>query len=297
MVVRWSHINWPAVGYVSLEDVDAYRDHLARLTTDAPPQVAALAAVRWDGARFERWHHDAGARTLESAILARNDEVLDTDDGLYRRWNHARITLRFSDVTLEPGAVESDALLLGDVHISRGELAHAGADGWELRLLLSPLGELAVRFGDVALAFERTTGVDWDALEARPLHGWRGPLPDGWVEYAVPLVRAAACDDVGGLSLELDGVETDRGRVDDLDPRWGFAPLHAAAWFDRGGATELLIERGADVDLLDAEGRSALAIAAERHSSRAASLLRSAGALELHEAVPGVDPEGDPATQ
>lgn len=296
MVVRWSHINWPAVGYVSLEDVDGYRDHLARLTTDAPPQVAALASVHWDDARFERWRHDPGSRSLESAVLARNDEVIDTDDGLYRRWNHARITLRFSDVTLEPDSVGADAFLLGDVHVSRGELAHAGADGWELRLLLSPLGEFAVRFGDVSLAFERTTGAAWDALEARPVHGWHGSLPDGWVEYAVPLVRAAASDDVGGLSLELGGVGSERGRIDELDPRWGFAPLHAAAWFDRRGATDLLIERGADVDLLDAEGRSALAIAVERRSSRAAAVLRSVGASELHETATGLGGKDGPAT-
>lgn len=40
-------MNWPSVGYVSLEDFDRQWEHVARLLEDAPPPVAALATARW----------------------------------------------------------------------------------------------------------------------------------------------------------------------------------------------------------------------------------------------------------
>ena len=49
-------MGWPGVGYVSLEDVEGYPEHLARLVTDAPPSVAALASVTWNEARIAEWH-------------------------------------------------------------------------------------------------------------------------------------------------------------------------------------------------------------------------------------------------
>lgn len=275
--MRWSRVGWPGVGYVSLEDVEGYPEHLARLLTDAPPTVAALASVTWNEARVERWDvvasADGGSASVSSAVVVRNDEVLDTPDGLWKRWNHARVTLRFDRAVLDPPDTEPLDLLAGDVHVSRGELAHVDADVWELRLLLSPTGELAVHFRDVAIEVRSVHEDDWANLEQRRQHGWRGPVPDGWVEWATPAVRAAAHGDVGGLSLALDGIGSDPVGIDEVDPRWGFAPLHAAAWFDRRGTTEALLERGADVTVLDAEGRSALDLARERGSRKAEEVL------------------------
>ncbi|WP_152997982.1 ankyrin repeat domain-containing protein [Curtobacterium luteum] len=275
--MRWSRVGWPAVGYVSLEDVEGYPEHLARLLTDAPPTVAALASVTWNEARIERWETeipaDDGSAAVSAAVVVRNDEVLDTPDGLWKRWNHARVTVRFDRAVLEPLDTEPLDLLAGDVHVTRGELAHVDADVWELRLLLSPTGELAVHFRDVAIEVRSVHEEDWARLEQRRQHGWHGPVPDGWVEWATPAVRAAAHGDVGGLSLALDGIGGDPVGTDEVDPRWGFAPLHAAAWFDRRGTTEALLERGADVTVLDAEGRSALDLARERGSRKAEEVL------------------------
>ena len=270
-------MGWPAVGYVSLEDVEGYAEHLARLLTDAPPTVAALASVTWNDARVERWDTetpaDDGSAVVSAAVIVRNDEVLDTPDGLWKRWNHARVTLRFDRAVLEPLDPEDLDLLAGDVHATRGELAHVDADVWELRLLLSPTGELAVHFRDVAIEVRSVHEDVWADLEQRRQHGWHGPVPDGWVEWATPAVRAAAHGDVGGLSLALDGIGSDPVGIDEVDPRWGFAPLHAAAWFDRRGTTEALLERGADATVLDAEGRSALDIARERGARTAEEVL------------------------
>ncbi|WP_439690052.1 hypothetical protein ACRQ4C_02865 [Curtobacterium sp. SP.BCp] len=275
--MRWSRVGWPGVGYVSLEDVEGYPEHLARLLTDAPPTVAALASVTWNEARVERWDvvapADGGSASVSAAVVVRNDEVLDTPDGLWKRWNHARVTLRFDRAVLEPRDTETLDLLAGDVHVTRGELAHVDADVWELRLLLSPTGELAVHFRDVAIEVRSVHEDDWAKLEQRRQHGWHGPVPDGWVEWATPAVRAAAHGDVGGLSLALDGIGGETVGIDEVDPRWGFAPLHAAAWFDRRGTTEALLERGADVTVLDAEGRSALDLARERGSRKAEEVL------------------------
>lgn len=270
-------MGWPAVGYVSLEDVEGYPEHLARLLTDAPPTVAALASVTWNEARIERWETetpaDDGSAAVSAAVVVRNDEVLDTPDGLWKRWNHARVTLRFDRAVLEPLDTETLDLRAGDVQVTRGELAHVDADVWELRLLLSPTGELAVHFRDVAIEVRSVHEDDWAKLEQRRQHGWHGPVPDGWVEWATPAVRAAAHGDVGGLSLALDGIGGETVGIDEVDPRWGFAPLHAAAWFDRRGTTEALLERGADVTVLDAEGRSALDLTRERGSRKAEEVL------------------------
>ena len=272
--MRWTHVNWPGAGYVSFEDVEGYREHLVRLVSDAPPSVAALASVHWHEGRFESWDEtgvdDAHVR---ATAIVRNDEVLDTPEGLWRRWNHARLTLRFDGAELEPADTRPFDLLAGDVHIARGELDHVEGSIWELRLLLTPTGELAVRFRDVAVEVAPVDERVWTDLETRPQHGWHGGLADGWVEWATPAVRAAAHGDVGGLSLELDGFGTETAGIDDLDPRWGFAPLHAAAWFDRRGAIEALLERGADCTVVDVEGRTALDLARERGSRKAEAVL------------------------
>ncbi|WP_156794779.1 hypothetical protein [Curtobacterium sp. BH-2-1-1] len=283
--MRWSRVGWPAVGYVSLEDVDGYAEHLARLVSDAPPSVAALASVTWSESRIQSWrveeagrHGDAGVdatptHTVHAVFVVRNDEVLDTPDGLWRRWNHARVSLRFDRAVLDPSDTEALDLLAGDVQVSRGEIAHVDADVWELRLLVSPTGELAIHFRDVVVEVRPVDEEDWAALESRPAHGWHGPVPDGWVEWATPAVRAAAHGDVGGLSLALDGIGQDPAGIDEVDPRWGFAPLHAAVWFDNRGTTEALLERGADVRVEDAEGRTAMDIAHERGARRAEEIL------------------------
>lgn len=285
--MRWSHLGWPSVGFVSLEDVDGYRDHLSRLVLDAPPTVAALAAVQWGEARFESW--DLDGDTLRVVVVVRNDEVLDTPEGLWRRWNHARVTLRFNAVTLDPPDTAALDLLAGDVHVLRGELAHVGPDGWELRLLVSPTGEVAVVFQDVAVEVRSVDESAWGDLEARPDHGWHGPMADGWADWASAAVRAAAHGDVGGLAMALDGFVGEPAGVDEIDARWGFAPLHAAAWFDRPAAAELLLGRGARADLPDAEGRTPLDLAHERGSVRVAILLTE----RVRHAPDDVAPETD----
>lgn len=300
--MRWSRVNWPAVGYVSLEDLDGAADHLARLLEDAPPPVAALATVRWVDSRIAALtveaagRHSAGDPDDEPAeattpvdlpghgtpdpvlvhaeVIVRNDEVLDTADGLWRRWNHARVTLRLDDAVIDPPHIDPAALLAGDAHIARGELEHIGGlDAWELRLLVSPVGEVAIRFTDARVSVRSVPEATYDALGDRSTRGWHGPVPDGWVEYATEVVRAAAYGDLGGLHLADDSSD-----VDDVDPRWGFAPLHAAAWFDRAEMLEELLRRGASVQLTDAEGRTPLTLAIDRDARRAVDVLVSAGA-------------------
>ncbi|ROS78255.1 ankyrin repeat protein [Curtobacterium sp. PhB130] len=292
--MRWSRVNWPAVGYVSLEDFDGHAEHLARLLEDAPPPIAALATVRWSDSRIAKWtvepaHRHAAAETddtaalpdhgepdpvvLHAQVMVRNDEVLDTAEGLWRRWNHARVALRFEDAVIDPTVLEPEALLAGDAHIARGEIEHVGRDGWELRLLVSPVGEVAIRFTDVTVEVRSVNEEDFTDLEARPARGWHGPVPDGWVEWADEVVRAAAYGDLGGLHLADDASD-----VDDLDPRWGFAPLHAAAWFDRPEMLSELLGRGASIDLPDSEGRTPLTLAIDRDARAAVDVLVASGA-------------------
>ncbi|PZE86190.1 ankyrin repeat domain-containing protein [Curtobacterium sp. MCBD17_032] len=288
--MRWSHVNWPSVGYVSLEDVDGYRDHLARLVLDAPPTVAALASVQWREAEFVAWEPEGD--TLRAVLVTRNDEVLDTPEGLWRRWNHARVTLRFGGVALDPPDTEPLDLLAGDVHVLRGELAHVGDAGWELRLLVSPTGEVVIVFVDVAVEVRSVDESVRTDLEARPAHGWHGPLADGWLEWATPAVRAAGHGDVGGLAMALDGFACEPADVDEVDQRWGFAPLHAAAWFDRADAAAVLLTRGARPDLADAEGRTPLVLAEERGARQVAALLADAADGPSHDRDDGTTDEG-----
>ncbi|MCJ1714075.1 ankyrin repeat domain-containing protein [Curtobacterium sp. VKM Ac-2922] len=292
--MRWSRVNWPAVGYVSLEDFDGAADHLRLLLEDAAPPVAALATVRWTDARIAAWTVEASHRhapaddhehtalpdhgepapvVLHATVLVRNDEVLDTPDGLWRRWNHARVTLRFADAVIDPPLLDPETLLAGDAHVARGEIDHAGLDTWELRLLVSPIGEVAIRFTDVTVQVQSVPEADFTALDGRPARGWHGPVPDGWVEWASEGVRAAAWGDLGGLHLADDASD-----VDDVDPRWGFAPLHAAAWFDRPEMIAELVRRGAGVQLTDTEGRTPLTLAIDRDARGAVAALVAAGA-------------------
>ncbi|WP_420366320.1 ankyrin repeat domain-containing protein [Curtobacterium sp. L3-7] len=292
--MRWSRVNWPSVGYVSLEDFEGKTDHLARLVQDAPPPVAALATVRWTDSRIARWTVEDGHRhqapadddtaslpdhgepdpvVLHADVLVRNDEVLDTPEGLWRRWNHARVRVRFDDAVIEPPLLDAATLLAGDAHVIRGEIEHAGRDAWELRLLVSPIGEVAIRFTDATIEVRSVNEADFTVLDSRPARGWHGPVPDGWVEWADEVVRAAAYGDLGGLHLADDASD-----VDDLDPRWGFAPLHAAAWFDRPEMLEELIGRGASLELHDVEGRTPLTLAIDRDARRAVAVLVTAGA-------------------
>jgi len=285
--MRWSRVGWPAVGYVSFEDLDGYAEHLARLVSDAPPAVAALASVTWNEARIAEWHIDStdGVRgaeqdavgidevpthSVQMVVIVRTDEVLDTPDGLWRRWNHARVTLDLRHAVVEPIDTEPLAVVAGDVHVARGEIAHVDSDVWELRLLLTPTGELAIHFRDVSVTIRAVPESAWADLGSR--------VPDGWVEWASPVVRAAAHGDVGGLSLEFDGFGSEPAGVDDVDPRWGFAPLHAAAWFDRTNTTLALLERGADPGVRDAEGRTALEIARDREARGVEAILREQNA-------------------
>jgi hypothetical protein len=291
-------VNWPSVGYVSLEDFDGQPEHIARLLEDAPPPVAALATVRWTDARVAMLRsepaHRHASETAESAddtatipghgmpdpvivhaeVVVRNDEVLDTADGLWRRWNHARVTLSFDGAVIDPPDVDPSAVLSGDAHIARGELDHvAGADAWELRLLVSPVGEVAIRFRDAQVSVRSVDESAYDVLGDRPTRGWHGTVPDGWVEWATEGVRAAAYGDLGGLHLADDASD-----VDDVDPRWGFAPLHAAAWFDRPEMLEELLRRGATLALVDSEGRTPLTLAIDRDARQALRVLIAAGA-------------------
>jgi hypothetical protein len=165
-------------------------------------------------------------------------------------------------------------VLAGDAHIARGELDHvAGEDAWELRLLVSPVGEVAIRFRDAQVSVRSVEESEYDVLGDRPTRGWHGPVPDGWVEWATEGVRAAAYGDLGGLHLADDASD-----VDDVDPRWGFAPLHAAAWFDRPEMLEELLRRGATLALVDSEGRTPLTLAVDRDARRALRVLIAAGA-------------------
>ncbi|UXN29625.2 ankyrin repeat domain-containing protein [Curtobacterium flaccumfaciens] len=146
-------------------------------------------------------------------------------------------------------------------------------DAWELRLLISPVGEVAIRFRGVRVAIRSVAESVYAGLEARPARGWHGPVPDGWVEWTTEVVRAAASGDLGGLHLADDASD-----VDDVDPRWGFAPLHAAAWFDHPEMLEELLRRGATLQLEDTEGRTPLTLAIDRDARRAVDVLVAAGA-------------------
>jgi hypothetical protein len=277
--VQWVRVDWPAIGYVSIEDVDGYADHLRRLVSDAQPTVAVLASVLWRDARVAAVEHDGTTLSLE--LVTKNDEVVESARGLYRRWNHARVRLRFThaDVDVPHDRTLDDlALLAGDVRIGRGELDHAGLDAhdhdrWTLRLLVAPTGALLLTFSDVAVEVASVDGDTYERLAHRPEHGWWGPIPDGWVKLATPAVRAAADGDLGGLTLDLDAADPNA-----LDPRWGIAPLHAAAWFDRADMVAPLVGRDAAVDLRDAEDRTPLTLAIDRDSRAAVDALVADGA-------------------
>jgi hypothetical protein len=284
--VHWTRLDWPAVGYASFEDVDGYDEHLRRMLTEAPPTIALLAAVIWRDARVASWERLPGTDpdspcTLRLTVITKNDEVIESSNGLFRRWNHARIELVLTGVQIgvQGGLRFEDLdLLAGDVRVERGEIEHAGLDAkdqdrWVLRLLVGPTGAVSLTFSDLRISAESVPESAYRELGERPEHGWRGPVPDGWVDLATPLVRAAALGDLGGITLALDNAD-----VNELDPRFGIAPLHAAAWFDRAEVIAPLVGRGAVLDLPDREGRSPMDTAHEREADNVAAALARAGA-------------------
>jgi hypothetical protein len=287
-MMRWSRVGWPAIGYVSLEDDDGYGDHLRKLLIDCPPTVSLLAGLSWENARVATWSSPAdGARgTVTTEVVTVGRELVDDPDrGPYQRFRHARIVLRFSRATAVANSGDDPAsldLLAGDVRIARGELDHGDGADWVLRLLATPTGALTIAFRDVSITAESVDDSEDQLLEQRPPHGWSGPVPDGWTALATPIVRAAAEGDLGGLSLVIARDHVD---VNARDPRWGFAPLHAAAWFDRAAVASALLASGAVADLRDAEDRTPLTLAIDRDSRSAVDALIPGGAdLEARDA-------------
>jgi hypothetical protein len=280
-MMRWSHVGWPAIGYVSLEDEDGYQDHLRKLLIDCPPTVSLLAGMRWENARVATWsspEHGVVGTVSAEVVTTGRELVDDPHRGPYQRFRHARVALRFSRATAM-GLHDTDpaelSLLSGDVRIARGELDHGDGADWILRLLATPTGPVTITFRDVSISAESVDAEEEALLEQRPAHGWWGPVPDGWVDLAVPVVRAAAEGDLGGLSLV---VKRDHVDVNELDPRWGIAPLHAAAWFDRASLIPWLVDHGAMTELWDAEDRTPLTLAIDRDAPSAVSALVEAGA-------------------
>jgi len=95
---------------------------------------------------------------------------------------------------------------------------------------------------------------------------------------------AAAAGDVDRLTALLDG-------DDDLAGAWsedGFTPLHLAAFFDRGPAVRLLLDRGADVG---AVARNPMKVQ-PLHSAVAADSLDVVAALLVAGADPNARQEG-----
>ncbi|OQR91299.1 pfs, nacht and ankyrin domain protein [Achlya hypogyna] len=78
-------------------------------------------------------------------------------------------------------------------------------------------------------------------------------------------------------------------RVDDSDHD-GCSPLHQAAYYGHSGVVSLLLEAGANATLCNAvEGKTALAVARQRHKHSAVQLLDSALTAQLYAAIDGAD--------
>jgi hypothetical protein len=123
-------------------------------------------------------------------------------------------------------------------------------------------------FGDKAIHFAARKGRRW---LCELLHSWTGEVDSAGARGATPLLRAA----------ESGCAETTRyliGLGADLVGSAPMAPLHAAAFCGHVQVAKVLIEAGADVDLIDEIGETALHYAARKGLREMCATLLSAGA-------------------
>src|SRR5579885_2301457 len=102
---------------------------------------------------------------------------------------------------------------------------------------------------------------------------------------AVPLVTAAAANDVSGVRGLLDA----RIIPDEVEA-YGRTPLIYAAMNDNADIAQMLVSRGARLDLRDKLGKTALHWAAERDSLKVMRVLLQAGATVDVQNQQGVTP-------
>ncbi len=149
----------------------------------------------------------------------------------------------------------------GDYETGLGAASHTG--GTKIAELLLDHGARLDLFAATMLGM---SGVVRAAHEAVPnIHKTPGP-------HGIPLLSHAVAG--GAKAFELVAYIIKQGAEVNAQANNGMTPLMAAASIDNIDAVKLLLERGADKQLKDAKGQTALDWATKRGFDKAVALLR-----------------------
>ena len=118
------------------------------------------------------------------------------------------------------------------------------------------------------------------------------------MEAREAFLQALRMGDVAAAGRELDAqpswVELDIPRGTDPWDAGGWRPLHLAAWKGHVGVLELLLERGADIEVLDDGKRSPLHHAIEAGGDAAVQVLLDRAEQRLDALARDAGQRGDP---
>jgi ankyrin repeat protein len=259
---EYGFASWPRLATeVRRREILDARDveRLRALLVDEPEQATAT---------MERWcDHPKGASPLGYVAMLRYDTARDV-------WRDVPGTDALASVLLEAGApVDGEpgdpetplvtAASYGDAAVARVLIAagaevdarsspdSGGVPGGTALLHAAVFGMTDVVDLLVA-AGARIDGIDV-AAAAGDVTGWLGDDTPGDALIRA-LVMAADHERLG----VVDRLVADGAPVDGVDPVWHRHPLRTAAANGRPASVRRLLERGADPDLEDAEGRTPL---------------------------------------
>ncbi len=170
----------------------------------------------------------------------------------------------------------------------------AAWDGFDLDTVLTvepgdPLGELALVDvdGGSGSADDRDVPEELDSLTFHEaVAGGRLDLVEEFLDAGQDV---EAVDEIGNTPLEIAAFRPrdddslaedlammqlllDAGADPDATGRGGRRPIHTSAWFAPPGAVELLLDNGADLEIRDGDGETALFFAARRDDDAGAML-------------------------
>jgi hypothetical protein len=89
-----------------------------------------------------------------------------------------------------------------------------------------------------------------------------------------PLSKASRDGDIN----KINALISSGGNINERDPKWGWTPLHYAAYYNQIDAVKLLIEKGANVNIADEQGDTPLLLVAWFNNKDTINVLVDSGA-------------------